>query len=330
MQTLSLLPALLIGFVYAFQYGNWIFFIAITISFLVSLGLRRRVSQGGQVEVDDNGWLRIDGRVLSRFPMLWQAEHRDAVYKLVVAPTSEDLAKALHHEEKLAKQTGQVSLGVTKELLPLRIELSQSAPHLLIVGPTGAGKSLLMRRLAQSTHPLIDVDFKGGGNLADLIAIDRLSNLSDDAERFWGDLNLFLDEREAQQWHAHSSTYVFVDELAATLTSSTSAAKTLDRIATRGRSSSVFLVAASQSTSGIPRNIILNCQHRVLMGAVDPVDRTQLGAKGNNSPHALDSSQLVGEYLNPGNHVEFLLLKPTELRSAISPPRTDGVNPLAI
>lgn len=330
MQLVSLAPGLLIGLWYGIQQGNWIFFASIAASFLVSIFLRRPMGRVLEAEVDELGSVRIDGRVVNRFPIFWTTQERDLVFQLLVTPTSDDLALALQRAEKMAKKDSLMNLGVTPSLAPVSIELSKSAPHLLIIGPTGSGKSVLMRRFAMSAQPLLDIDFKGGENLAGFLAVRRLNNLDQNSESFWKELDQRLDQREAKPHLKHPALYVFVDELAATLASSTQAGKTLERVATRGRSSSVFMIAASQSTSGIPRNIILNCQHRVLLGAVDPIDRTQLGAKTNRASGAYKPEQLAGEYLYQGFQTEFLLLKPLTSYKTISSVSTPGQNPFYV
>lgn len=327
-QLISLVPGLLIGLWYAVTYGNWVFFAAVAASFLISVFLRRPQGRPLGAELDEEGRLRVEGRVVTRVALFWSRQQRDAVFRLVVAPTSADLASAIKLAAVEADLASRHLLGVSKSLAGVSIELSQSTPHLLILGPTGAGKSMLMRNLARSAQPLLDVDFKGGDNLAGVVALRRLSNLDSDAAIFWDDLSLILDQREAAPRQTHQPLYVFVDEFAAALASSTLASKTLERVATRGRSSSVFLIAASQSTAGIPRNIILNCQHRVLLGSVDLVDRTQLGAKGTPPQAVSESSQLVGEYLFQGMQLEFVMLKPTPKVERLEPHRSPRSNPL--
>jgi DNA segregation ATPase FtsK/SpoIIIE-like protein len=186
----------------------------------------------------------------------------------------------------------------------------------------------LIRGLARRCNQIIDIDFKGGGNLSHLPALMRLNNLEIAPETFWSHLNVLLDEREAGYAKEFPPLHVFVDELAATLISSSGAAKTIERIATRGRSASVFLVAANQSTSGVSRTIILNCQHRVLLGMVDPIDRTQLGAKSTQPTRPPTNDLLVGEYLHIGRQAEFLFEKPTTSADALPPPINRLDNPL--
>lgn len=328
MHLISFVPGLLIGLWYAVQYGNWMFFFAVSASVLIALLTRRPGVGAPEVEVDQEGRLRIEGRVLSRVPIFWSRLHRDAVFRLLVSPTFEDLKLAIESASETSRRESRLLLGVTRSLSPVTIVLSSSSPHLLIIGPTGAGKSVLMRALAERAQPLLDIDFKGGDNLAEFLAMGRLSNLDSAQHEFWDSLNTMIDQREAQPRQPHSALYVFVDELAAVLASSTAAAKTLERVATRGRSSSIFLIVASQSTAGIPRNIILNCQHRILLGAVDPVDRTQLGARGTRAAFFGGSDQLTGEYLFQGEQTEFIMLKPPS--SSNTPPvaRLTGSNPL--
>lgn len=330
MHLLSLVPGLLVGVLYAVQYGNPIFLVAMLLTAVATLSTRRAMRPVGEVEIDSQGEIRIDGRVLSHFPMLWSANQRDKVLKLLVAPTASDVTVATKQLEGEYAQKGVLPLGVTRSLQPVTVQLDKGQPHLLIVGPTGSGKSVLIRGLAQHCNQIIDIDFKGGGNLSHLPALMRLNNLESAPESFWSHLNVLLDEREAGYSREFPPLQVFVDELAATLNSSSVAAKTIERIATRGRSASVFLVAANQSTSGVSRTIILNCQHRVLLGMVDPIDRTQLGAKSTTSTCPPSNDFLIGEYLHNGSQAEFLFEKPSASVDALLPPTNRIENPLAL
>lgn len=327
MHLLAFLPGLAIGVFYALQYGNWIFLLAMLLSAAASTLSRRSVA--GPIAIERDGLdFRVNGRLLSQWPILWNANHRDAVYREVIRPTGDEVERAIARAQAEQRATGSLLLGVSDGLQPVTITPNQSAPHLLIVGASGSGKSVLLANLARSVDQLIDIDFKGGGNLAELPAVLRLNNLDDEQQVFWQRLNQLLDDREADFHIHHADLHVFVDELGAVLTSSTVAAKTLERIATRGRSASVYLIAANQSTAAVPRTLILNAHHRVLLGNTDPIDRTQLGAKAQAQQMPSSPRLLRGEYLSGGLGTNFTFIKPVEGSRSIAPVRGVRQNPL--
>ena len=69
---------------------------------------------------------------------------------------------------------------------------------------------------------------------------------------------------------------VVVDELAAVL-KAPRAAEVLGSIATRGRSLNMNLLLANQSTSGIPRELMLNLRTKIALQSIDQVELVQLG-----------------------------------------------------
>ena len=317
MHLFSLLPGVLIGLIYAIQYGNWIFLVAILIGGIGAQLSRRVLQQTLTVELRP-GQVRVNEKRVSNWVIFWPRSRRDRVLKLVVAPTPSEMAKALTNALRDSKRGGCPVLGVNWDLEPIVLSVDQSHAHTILIGPTGSGKSLLMRQIALGAQLLVDIDFKGGNTLAGIPTSASLTNLSEDASSFWNELNSELDGREALR-KPLTAMFVMVDELAAALNSSTQAAKTLERITSRGRSSGVHLIAATQTTAGIPRSMILNSHHRVLVGQVDPIDRTQLGAKASTiSDSSPDAFVLRGEYILNGKSQEFFFT-PDATPSRVSP-----------
>lgn len=196
----------------------------------------------------------------------------------------------------------------------LRPDLLAAGPHLLIIGPTGSGKSecfkLILYSLLNSHSAkklqLYLIDFKGGATFAQLSASSSVVGFATDLDQSeqsgssgggcWQDLLDQLETRErlfAKVQVASFETYiasdrfneplsrliVAVDELTAAYQSSATAAKALEAVATRGRSLGVHLIAANQTLVGLPRIMLTNFRLRIALGGVDAIELTQLGAK---------------------------------------------------
>lgn len=327
MHFLAFIPGLIISASFAIQSGNWLLLGAMLFSMLATSLLRSRSTTNVELEISTNGQIRANGRLLSSFPLLWPAVVRDEVIRLVTAPNSPAVHTAYDSLRKAALDSEALPVGVNRSLQHISAQVNQHHPHLLLIGPTGSGKSVFLKNLAKNCRLMIDVDFKGGRNLASLPALMRLGNLDSEQADFWKRVNLLLDERERHCGPTTPALYFVVDELAAVISSASEASKTIERIATRGRSGRVFLIAASQSLAGISRSIILNCHHRVLLGAVDAIDRTQLGLKTKRDIRQMSDDLLVGEYSTEGASEEFYFPRPsaTELET---PNLSSGVNPL--
>jgi S-DNA-T family DNA segregation ATPase FtsK/SpoIIIE len=209
-------------------------------------------------------------------------------------------------------------LGITGER-DFEVDLQAEGPHLLLLGPTGAGKSELLKALLRSllrpenlhSLRLVLIDFKGGAGLADFAEHPNTAGLltdlaAEDPEPFWAALADELSRRErlfADAKVANIEAYrakvgrldrilVTIDELAAVLASSRAAAALVEAIATRGRSLGFNLVATNQSLVGIPRLLLTNFRLRCAIGEVDPVDLAQLsiGAAGGLRKPAVASA----------------------------------------
>jgi S-DNA-T family DNA segregation ATPase FtsK/SpoIIIE len=181
------------------------------------------------------------------------------------------------------------------------------APHVFVVGPTGSGKSQLLRILAKSLTnrylptevQVILVDFKGGG-LLDGLGLEpwllaRLSDLDDDRAELWGLVLEQLQQRERDWVAMKPRLLIIVDELAEVLRDQ-AACVALTSVAARGRSLGVHLVLANQGLSGVPRDLLLNLRLRIALAGVDQVELVQLGGKASpltSGQHPLIAARLI-------------------------------------
>jgi energy-coupling factor transporter ATP-binding protein EcfA2 len=166
------------------------------------------------------------------------------------------------------------------------------APHTFVVGPTGSGKSQLLRILAKSLTnrylpnevQLVLVDFKGGGLLDGMDLepwlVARLSDLDGDRPALWGRVLEQLQQRERDPTLVTPRLLIIVDELAEVLRDQ-AASLALTSVAARGRSLGVHLLLANQGLSGVPRDLLLNLRLRVALAGVDQVELVQLGGKAS-------------------------------------------------
>jgi S-DNA-T family DNA segregation ATPase FtsK/SpoIIIE len=244
--------------------------------------------------------------VLPRFQFLWQAQwHQLLLAELLKASTGDYFALALDRIKQDRFRVNGVGEGKlvswigVNENRELVLDLVTDGPHLIVVGPTGSGKSEFLRLLLTSLRATQDFklalfDYKGGAALEEFAedAIGIATDLDQESQ-----LSLFallaneLAERERLFASAKCSsieTYmaagnklarlvVVVDEFVAALASGPKALATIEDIAARGRSLGVHLVAATQSLSGISRAMLTNLRARVAMSSSDPIDMVQLG-----------------------------------------------------
>ena len=226
--------------------------------------------------------LVVNGRRVRRpfrlWPDTWRVEYARQVQSLL-ATIPRQLTQARH--EPLSFVCGY----------DLELNLERDGPHLFLVGPTGSGKSRwlnLFLNTLTGNFELKLADFKGGATLAEFG--ECVSDLSEGSirEAFWRSLEELLSKREHYlQLHQVSEArltslapvVVVVDELAAAIRQDRAAMPALSAIAARGRSLGVHLVCANQSVSGVPRELLVNLNLRIILAGIDEVDAMQLGAK---------------------------------------------------
>ena len=311
MQWIWYLPSMLIGLGFGFSSGYWQLALVSVLMVLILIGTQGYKNRYPQFDENSvvhvsTAAVAIGNRVLPRFQFLWKAQwHQLLLAELSKASTGDHFAVALDRikqdrfrlngvgEGKLASWIGANQNG------DLFLDLVTDGPHLIVVGPTGSGKSEFLRLLLTSIRAtqefkLALFDYKGGAALGEFaedsigIATDLdqasqlglyslLANELSERERLFASTKCSSIETYVAAGNKLARLVVVVDEFVAALASGPKALATIEEIAARGRSLGVHLVAATQSLSGVSRAMLTNLRARVAMSSSDPIDMVQLG-----------------------------------------------------
>lgn len=207
----------------------------------------------------------------------------------------------------------------------LNLELEFGVGHCLVVGPTGSGKSELLKLLLGQvikTRPeaqLTLIDFKGGATFNRYRTLGQVKKIASDIdghdpEQFWQSIQAEVSRRElalaamgvsrieelAAMGRPMPRHYIFIDELVAALAESPRAAISLNAVAARGRSLGIHLVVATQTTQGVPRNLLTNLRARIALAEADPIELAQLNLKRPPEPQQAPSGWFSGIAQTPG------------------------------
>jgi len=311
MQWIWYLPSMLIGLGFGFSSGYWQLALISVLMLLILIGTQGYKNRYPQFDENSvvhvsNAAVAIGNRVLPRFQFLWKAQwHQLLLAEISKASTGDRFAIALDRIKQDRFRVEGVGEGKlvswigANESRELVLDLVSDGPHLIVVGPTGSGKSEFLRLLLTSLRATQDFklalfDYKGGAALEEFaedsigIATDLdqesqlalftlLANELAERERLFASAKCSSIETYVAAGHDLSRLVVVVDEFVAALASGPKALATIEDIAARGRSLGVHLVAATQSLSGVSRAMLTNLRARVAMSSSDPIDMLQLG-----------------------------------------------------
>ena len=322
MQLIWYLPSLIIGLTAGVSSGYWQLALISTLMVSLMLGVSLYKNRYPVFEPDSRidvsvGQVAIANRVLPRIELLWKkqwhelllANHARQMAPDFLAWTKDQISE--HGFDLDPAQSLQLWIGANNSSQKV-LSLATAGPHLIIVGPTGSGKSellkLIMYSLVQeSSCDLVLFDFKGGATLEgfEQQAVGLATDLAPSKQKqLWEFVVGELEKREQifasrqvsgiEQFHQLGEQMpeivVVVDEFAAALATGAKALSCLEDICARGRSLGVHLIAATQSLTGIPRSMLTNLRARIAMASSDPIDLVQLGF----NPGKLSLAQVAG------------------------------------
>jgi S-DNA-T family DNA segregation ATPase FtsK/SpoIIIE len=291
MQLAWMIPSILFGLYLGTTTGTWFLLAMSLITALVMVGFRRfnesRNPDLSEEVTFSGGEIWIGDYQLPNYEIFWKKEWHALVF-------------AAHNSRK------------QQPVFDLELNLETDLGHCLIIGPTGSGKSELMKLLLQqvvSKDPnceLILIDFKGGATLSQFAQLPQAKLLVTDIDGhnpddLWQQVKAELGRRELRLAACRVARiedilelgqqlprrYIFIDELAATLAESPVAQAALTAVAARGRTLGVHLVLATQSAQAVPRALLTNLRARVALADADPIELAQLNIK------RLSDAQLV-------------------------------------
>lgn len=238
---------------------------------------------------------------LPKFEILWKREWHDLVYRAYLAKDS-------------------------KPEFTLDLQLEVLGVHALTVGPTGSGKSELLKLLlqktisAQTSCEITLIDYKGGATFGRFDTHPQVKRLVTDIDGHpddepWHLLRAEVSRRELalaakgasrledlQRWGtAMPRHYIFIDELAAVISQNPLAGATLTMVANRGRSLGIHLILATQSVQSVPRAMLTNLRTRIALAEADPIDLAQLNLKRPPASEPVPEGWASGWIQHPGS-----------------------------
>jgi energy-coupling factor transporter ATP-binding protein EcfA2 len=309
MQLIWYLPSLIIGLTAGFSSGYWQLALISTLMVSLMLGVSLYKNRYPVFEPDSRidvsvGQVAIANRVLPRIEFFWKkqwhemllANHARQLAPDFLAWTKDQIFE--HGFDLDPAKSLQLWIGANNSSQKV-LSLATAGPHLVIVGPTGSGKSELLKLLMysllqQSSCDLVLFDFKGGATLErfEQQAVGLATDLETPKQvQLWDFVAGELEKREQifasrqvsgieqfnQLGEQMSEIVVVVDEFAAALATGAKAISCLEDVCARGRSLGIHLIAATQSLTGIPRSMLTNLRARIAMASSDPIDLVQLG-----------------------------------------------------
>lgn len=283
MQFAWMIPSILFGLYLGTTTGTWFLLAMSLITALVMVGFRRfnesRNPDLSEEVTFSGGEVWIGDYQLPNYEIFWKKEWHALVF-------------AAHNSRK------------QQPVFDLELNLETDLGHCLIIGPTGSGKSELLKLLLQQlvakdpNCELVLIDFKGGATFTPFARLPQSKILVTDIdghepEIIWQQVRAELGHRELrlaacrvsriediiELSHQLPRRYIFIDELAAALAESPMAQSALTAVAARGRTLGVHLVLATQSAQSVPRALITNLRARVALADADPIELAQLNMK---------------------------------------------------
>ena len=291
MNPLWFLPSLVLGGFYAVSSGNWMMLVATVLMFGVSaLISRKRPVPSGALVITARG-VSLGGKKLPSWNFLWsKALHRAVIEAMDELPR--ESASYLTRDWRDG-DADSFAVGIGH-----RASLATGAGHLLVIGPTGSGKSELIHLALASLDSRVQVliaDYKGGAVLTECSGIAGVSDLDTDElqKDFWLGIQQELSRREQELKLRGVASIeaavrvgvgfprllVVVDEVVAAIRMCPASMTALTAVATRGRSLGIHLLVTSQSLVGVPRELLINLRGRLALAGTDEVELLQLGFK---------------------------------------------------
>jgi S-DNA-T family DNA segregation ATPase FtsK/SpoIIIE len=314
MQFAWMLPSVLFGLYLGVTSGGW-HMLAMSLGSAVIWLVVRRVNDSREIDLSepvtfDGPDVWIGDYQLPKYEIFWKKKWHPLIYAAYVAKSSEPV-------------------------FDLDLGLESGVGHALIIGPTGSGKSELLKLLlSQVTRGASDfelslIDFKGGATFSRFRSLFQVKNFASDIDGhdpqvFWQSVQAEVGRRElalAAQGQSRIEDlqtfgtllprhYIFIDELVAALAESTHASVALNAVAARGRSLGMHLIVATQTTQGVPRSMLTNLRARIALAEADPIELAQLNLKrpvGTAQPPSGWASGLVQTPGKTGSYFYFPL-----------------------
>jgi S-DNA-T family DNA segregation ATPase FtsK/SpoIIIE len=302
MQFNWMLPSLLFGLYLGLSSGAWHMLAMSSVTAAIWWAMRKfndgRVVDLSEPVIINGAEVWIGDYLLPKREILWKREWHQVVYQAYQAKQS-------------------------PPRFELDLQLEDTGVHALIIGPTGSGKSELLKLLlaqtigAQPNCQLTLLDFKGGATFSKYSYLGQLKTLATDIDGhdpgdLWNAIRAEVGSRELALAAKGASRiedpimfgmprhYIFIDELAAALAESPLSGAALTMVATRGRSLGVHLIAATQSTQGLPRTMLSNLRVRIALAEADPIDLAQLNIKRPPEPASVLTGWGNGIVQKPG------------------------------